>query len=70
MLNNFGKCVKTQYVDALLCINLNEKVVNVGFYVPVIRQRSGQKQKSQKEGQQQQQRLKNGRWIHWNKLLS
>ena len=30
----FGKCVK---IWGLLCINLNEKVVNVGFYVPVIR---------------------------------
>ena len=29
-----GKCVK---ILGLLCINLNEKVVNVGFYVPVIR---------------------------------
>ena len=29
----------------MLCINLNEKVVNVGFYAPVIRQSMDQKKK-------------------------
>ena len=47
--------MKMRENSPMLCINLNEKVVNVGFYVSVIRQevRNGQQEKYFAQSQQQ-----------------